>query len=275
MPTDTERLLRDQLRRVLDEAVAGPPPVTAVLRKGRAMRIGSRVAAGVAVVAVCAAGLATVTGLGLLRKGPADPGSAVRHHHLPLPTLQVTRLPERARDGVIAEGSSTGKPWNDTWRIAIDKKSGRVYGAVDGGQPWKYKTLRQAGHLSGFASFYVAYHEAYSGIYGVVRSDVTKIAVRFNSGQVVDVYPVEAHGYRMVGLLYPLGLFMSKVTVYAGTTELAHSFPESWLPVTWLRPGQAGPARQNARVGAGFVPKRSRHGWSAAVKACPSGTACR
>ncbi len=271
MPTETEQLLRDRLRRVLDEVVAGPPPVTVVLRKGQAMRIGSRIAAGVAVVAVCAAGFATATGLGLLRKEPADTGPTVRHHHLPLPTLHVARLPEHARDGVIAAGSSTGKPWNDTWRIAIDRKSGRLYSVVDGGQPWTYKTLRQAGHLSGFASFYVAYHEAYSGLYGVVRSDVTKIVIRLNSGQVVDVHPVSAQGYRWVGLLFPLSLYTPKITVYAGRTELGHSFPYSWLPVTWLRPGQAGPARQSARVGAGFVPMNSRHDWSATVKAGPFG----
>lgn len=58
MLTDDELELHERLGRLLGQVSAGPPPVTAVLRKGRMMRIGIQVATGAAIVVVGAAAFA-------------------------------------------------------------------------------------------------------------------------------------------------------------------------------------------------------------------------
>ena len=270
MLTD-EELLRDRLGRLLGQVSAGPAPVDAVLRKGRRMRIGHRVLAATALVVAGAAVAVAATGISQAHRHHSVPSAPKPHHRQRFPTLRVFKLADRARDGVIAEGTSKGQGWNGTWRIWIDTHTGKFYAGIVGFRRWTVGSLAKSEHGNGIATYHSADIEAWDGDYAMVAPDVTRIVVTLNNGQRLTEYPVAAAGHRWVGILPPLGLDITAETAYSGRTELGHMVTFAGLPVTWLQPGQAGPAVQSRRVGAGTVPMHSRFRWSAVVQAGPWG----
>jgi hypothetical protein len=269
-----EELLRDRLGRLIGRVNAGPAPVSAVLQRGRAMRIGHRVAAGIAVIVSGAAVAAAMTGFAHIHghrgAGPVTPlkRSAGRPR---LPVQRVIRLPARAHDGVVAEGTSRGSGWNDTWRVWIDPRTGKVYDGIVGFSPRVAGDLGKARLTNAIATFYYGNIEAWSGTYAVVAPDVTRVVVSVTGGQRLTLYPVEEAGRRWIGLMMPLTMYAATETAYSGRTELGHMMTFSGDPVTWLRPGQSGLPIQTARIGSGFVPKHSRFPWLATVQAGPWG----
>lgn len=271
MLTD-EELLRDRLDRLLGQVPAGPAPVDEVLRKGRRMRIGHRVLAATALVVAGAAVAAGVTGLGQLHKHHPTPVAPRPHHRWRWhwPVQRVFKLADRAHDGVIAEGTSKGAGWENTWRIWIDTRTDKVYGGIVGGKPWTVGSLSESEHVSGIATFHDATLEVTNGTYAAVAPDVTRIVVTLNNGRRLTLYPVAAAGHRWVGLLTVYGYVVAG-TAYSGRTELGHMVAFDGQPVTWLSPGRRGLAVQRRRIGTGFVPMHSRQRWSAVVQAGPWG----
>jgi hypothetical protein len=270
VPTD-EELLRARLGLMLGQVTAGPAPVASVLRKGWLMRIGYRVSVGAAVVVACAAVAAAMTGLSDLHNSHSAPAAPKRHHQVRWPVQRVLRLADRARDGVIAEGTSKGFGWDGRWRIWIDTRTGKVYDGLVGSRRWTVGSLAKSDHVGGIATFHGANIEAWPGVYAVVAPDVTRIVAALNSGQKLTLYPVRAASHRWVGLLLPLGVYVTTETAYSGRTELGHMVTFSGEPVSWLSPGQSGPAVRSGPVGTGFVPFHSRIRWSATVQAGPWG----
>ncbi len=106
MSTDHEREIRDRLGGALDTIAPPSPPVGAVLRQGRTIRMRRRVAV--------AAGLAVVVGLGV-----ALPGLVGHVHAAPpvQPSYRVTEnLPRSTPSKLTFSGTINGQPW----RFAID-----------------------------------------------------------------------------------------------------------------------------------------------------------
>lgn len=272
MLTD-EELLRDRLGRLLGQVTAGSAPVPAVVRKGKLIRIGHRVAVGVVVIVACVAVAAAMTGLGQIgrhRGGPVGPIGRP-HDQQQWPVQRVIKLADKARDGVIAEGTSMGSGWNATWRIWIDPQAGKVYDGIVGAKRWTVGGLSKSERFSGIATFYSASIEAWPGTYAVVAPDVTRIIVKLSSGQRLTLYPVEAAGRRWIGLLTPLTISVVTETAYAGRSEVGHMVTFGGDPVTWLGPGQSGPPIRTVRIGSGFAPKHSPLEWSATIQAGPWG----
>lgn len=270
MPTD-EELLRERLGRLLGPISAGSAPVDAVLRKGMHMRIGHRVLAAVVVVVVGAAVAAAVTEIGQLHRHYSAPVAPKPYHRQRFPDLRVFKLADRARDGVIAEGTSKGQGWNGTWRIWMSTHTGKVYAGLVGFRRWTVGALSKSEHVAGIATYHGANIEAWDGDYAVVAPNITRIVVTLNNGQRLTEYPVAAAGHRWVGILAPIDLEVTTETAYSGRTELGHMVTFNGAPITWLKPGQSGPPVQSRRVGAGTVPIHSRLRWSAVVQAGPWG----
>ena len=251
--------LRERLDVALERLAPSAPPVAAVVRKGQIMRTAQRagIGAGLAVIAVAAA--VTVPRLAAPSQPPTAPHAMPRQGGPggPHPVLSVTELGSRAVGGVIAQGSAKGTHQNQTWRIWVDQRAGKVYGAVVGARRWTLGSLTAAEHVTGIEAFDNAGIEAWSGSYGVVRPDVTKITVTLNNyygNHTFDLRPVSAAGFRWVGLIFPIGDFIVRETAYAGDTVVGRMVTFHGEIVSWLRPGEAGPARAVVPLGYGVLP---------------------
>jgi hypothetical protein len=264
-----EELLCERLERLLGPVRPGPPPVTTVIRKGRLMRAGQWLTGAAAVVAAC--------GLGVGVYAVLQPGSgqaAVGRHHLAVvhrlqgrPHERVYRLPAVAWGGVFAAGDETGPHSNGRWQLWVDAHTGLVYSQVGTSVTWELGSLRDIGSDNGVATFYNADEEGISGVYAVVAPVVTSVKVTYSTGQQVTLYPVSAAGERWVGQVTWFGVYAVSYIAYHGTAELAHLVTYGGTPVSWLPPGGQGPARQNVRIGSGFVPAHSHRVWQADVAA--------
>ncbi|HXS64744.1 MAG TPA: hypothetical protein VN767_17955 [Streptosporangiaceae bacterium] len=256
MLSEEELQLKARLDRVLGQINAAPPPVAAVLRKGRIMRTGYNLAISTAVAAVSLAGFAAVTQLGHLHRHQASSGEPGRHPHWK--KERVVRLGPVAKHGLVAEGIETGSGRQATWKIRVDASHNQVRAKVTGGREWYIGNLRRSVNPGSIGTFYYGGIEGWPGFYAVVSKDVTRVAVTTKDHQKLDLYPVAAAGRRWVGVLTPLSDSVRTFTAYSGKTELGRVVTDH-LPVTWWPPGQKIPAEQNVVVNRGRVPAGSGH----------------
>ena len=230
------------------------------------MRTGYNLAISTTVAAVSLAGFAAVAQLGHLHQPSA------RRHATHWPKERIVRLGPVAKHGLFAEGIETGKKWNATWKLWVDPRHNQVRAQVTGGSAWYVGNLKESVNPGSIGTFYNGSIEAWPGLYGVVSKDVTRIAVRLNDGQKLNLYPVAAAGRRWVGFLAPISISARTITAYSGKTELGRVV-DAANPVTWLLPGQNGPAVSFRQVSKGRVPSGSgKHlRWNFAVGAGPQG----
>jgi hypothetical protein len=268
--SEEELQLKARLDRVLGQVSAAPPPVAAVLRKGRIMRTGYNLAISTAVAAVSLAGFAAAGQFGHLqhRGSSGEPG----RHHPHWKNERVVRLGPVAKHGLVAEGIVTGNKQEATWKIRVDGSRNQIRTQVTGGGPWYVGNLKQSVNPGSIGTFYNAGIVGWPGLYGVVSKNVTRIAVTMNNHQKLNLYPVTAAGRRWVGLLMPQNGRAMTFTAYSGKTELGRVV-NSFMPVTWLLPGQKGPAGGYKFIHKGRVPSGSGHHlfWNAAVQPGPYG----
>jgi hypothetical protein len=177
------------------------------------------------------------------------------------PTLTVQRLGPDAVAGQIARGTidgqrwqvrlMSGKSWNGIWQCAPDRRWATDC-QIGFGYLWKR-------HFP-FRADPVFFGEASNpDLVARVRPDVTVLDARLSDGDVVRLWPVTAYGRRWIGLVLPDGVSVDKVTAYSGSREIAHSVPYiaaygRYSFLTWLRPGDPGPARATRVVDATVVP---------------------
>lgn len=260
-----ERDLRTGLGTLLDDVRPGQPPVAAVLRKGRVMRLSRRLAVVAGVAAVVAAALVIPAAL---RGGRVQP-----------------QAPHVGKAGLIAQGRYEGY----LWRIVVNRARNRLCaGEADLRQ--SCVELRHLEHLSGPASLSGAVVDVklrqpvggsngppvWNGLFGIVRPDVTKIELLLADESVVTVRPVTAAGYRWVGVvLPPYVTSVVEATVYSGDTKIAYSVPyyggelrPGTYFVSWLHPGQPGPSERARYIATGGS---GGNGWDAFVDAGPWG----
>ncbi len=204
--------------------------------------------AGASAVAVVAVSLAV---------GPAL-ARGVGHVVGGKPPVSVTRIDHVGRRAIIASGTVAGKPWQievmkaesfaGTWecapaplfatycQIGID----RVPGSFSSGRP---AIIEAAGQT----------------LLGRVRADVRRVRVRLSDGAIIDLRPATAYDRHWIGLVMPAGATITMVTAYTAGKPIAHSTPfvgsdGNYQFLTWLRPGDDGPAVATKDINSEVVP---------------------
>lgn len=176
------------------------------------------------------------------------------------PRLTVRTLGPVAVAGKIATGAINGKRWQIRLRTGKDWDGAQQCAPMarramycDFGRTYLWSTRFPD-------RSYPAWLNADVGaLYGQVRPTVTKVSVRLSDGDLVKLRPVTAYGRHWIGLVLPEGLLVAKVTAYSGGREIAHSVPYvaadgHYNFLTWLPPGDPGPARVTKVVDAAVVP---------------------
>ncbi len=255
MSTDHERDIRDRLGGALDTITPPSPPVEAVLRQGRTIRMRRR--------AAVAAGLAVVIGLGV-----ALPG-LVSHVHAAPPAVRsyrVTDNPPRSTPSKLTfSGTIDGRPW----RFAIDWQHGAPV-LIGPGMPSNSMTdLSPGGAPANLAGSGVGTRLALAG---QVRRDVSYLALNQPGGSTVDLTAVRWHGRRWVGVLLPVSLRLRTAVAYSTRGEVAYAVPFRGTINVWLRPGQHGLRRQTVRIATGTLDGKR---WSFTGYAGPWGICLR
>jgi hypothetical protein len=251
---DDERDLHGQLEAAFEAITPRPAPIEAAARRGRAIKVGRRVAV--------AAGAAVVVAIGAL----AVP-TLLHHSAAPAPTAPIGRYTATVQapgphsvPGLIASGTIDGKRWQITEAKPVSggppgsvpsvTTSGPAFGgnaasapavAVDSGAPVFFDGLT-AGNVQ--------------VQFGTVRASVTYIAVRLDNGTVLILHPVTVYGLRAVAFAVPVGAEVLDATAYSRHGEIAAAIPFN-APGgvaafgVWLTPGQHGLARASGRIGSG------------------------
>ena len=262
MAVDNASLLREQLHEILNRISPSPAPVGAVLRKAAVRRTARRALATAGIVAGLAA---AVTALVVLPG--ADRGRG--------PVPAATRLP--GGRVLIGHGTVGGRPW----RVVADPADHRVCAGVAGlrrscAAAPDLERLTGLASLSGTEVTVPSHYSSFgpplwNSVYGIVRPDVTRIDFKMSNGPTISVRPVAAAGHRWIGLVFRDGVVITRATAYAGATELAYSVPfiggdlrAGTYFLSWLHPGQRGPAHADRYFASGGPGGRS---WNALILA--------
>jgi len=282
----SESELRERLVAAACRYEPGPVRYDALFRQGRAIVMRRRVTVAVAVALIAA--VSAVTPLALrTAAGQPSPYTGSRYRVTVYPARQAPSLlanaSHPARPRLIAHGLINGKHWRLTLSVRPKSQSGDAPVAISGtggyssditgtfGEPVPATrrgyplTMDEAG--GSFPIFYV----------GTVRSDVTRLSVRLNNGQVLTVTPgaiFTAECERYFGFPVPDVSSVTEITAYAGQREAGLTYPfdrYSFFYVHWTYPGQPVPPQVN------YLIRSARQGtgrWSAWVYTGPWG-ACQ
>jgi hypothetical protein len=266
MSTDNERDLRGRLDAALGTITPPGPPVGAVLRQGRSIRVRRRVG--------LAAGLAAVVGLGIALPGlVAHVGAEPPAQH----SYKVTvNSPRSTPSKLTFSGTINGKPWRFwmTWQRGHRGHSGQIM-QIGPGLPWtNVSDLSPGGQPAAFQAVEDGPREAMTG---QVRGDITYLALNEPGGSTVDLTPVRWHGARWIAVEIPVRPSLRSIVAYSRSGEVAHAVPFGTSVSAWLRPGQRGLARQTARIATGTAggQRWSFYGYAGPWGIClqdPSGT---
>jgi hypothetical protein len=246
MAIDDERDLRNRLSAALDQVPVPDPPVRAVLQGGKVLRVRRRIEIAVGLAAAVAAAVMIPSVIDQsAHRGPANRG------HRP-PKVTVARLSSRVAPGLIARGTAGKQSWRITFDRA-DKNSLCVLVAHDA----PVCMSGTAPSVSGLATMTGLSGSTWNSFASPVGADVTNMSVSLSDGAVLNLHPFGSAGYRWVGLVVPRTLRIVEAIAYSGKRELGYSVPFTHdgyqTLVTWLRPGQVGPARSTRLIGSGVA----------------------
>ena len=254
MRIDDERDLHGQLEAAFEAITPRPAPVDGAVRRGRAIKVGRRVAVAAGAAAVVALGVLAVPTLLHHSSAPAPMAPIGRY------TVTVQAPGPHSAPGLIASGTIDGKGWQLTEAKPVSggppgsvpavTTSGPAFGgntasgpavAVDSGAPVFFDGLT-AGNVQ--------------VQFGGVQANVTYVAVRLGNGTVLILHPVTVYGLRAVAFAVPVGAEILDATAYSQHSEIAAAIPFN-APGgvaafgVWLTPGQHGLARASGRIGSG------------------------
>jgi hypothetical protein len=172
--------------------------------------------------------------------------------------MVVATLGQNAAAGMIARGTIGGRPWRI--RLTLGEAG------CEPRQGWAPDCLESVGfavrHWRQERPHVISIWTFSPVLFGPVRSNVTVVRMRLSDGAVIDLHPVRAFGHRWIGVVLPPTLAPVEAIAYSGRRELTHAVPyvrigadgtpDIWF-MSWLRPGEAGPARTTKLVrGAGL-----------------------
>jgi hypothetical protein len=174
------------------------------------------------------------------------------------PAVTVVAVGPDAPVGLIGHGAIDGKPWRF-----------RLMPSASGGL-WCQETARFAEDCA--SGFTYVWTEKWADnrpllvvnlgqtIYAQVRPAVAWVSARLSDGAVLGLRPVGAYGRRWIALVLPDQLSVSELTAYSARGEIAHSVPfmhglnSGPEFVSWLSPGDPGPARLTRLLDPSVVP---------------------
>jgi hypothetical protein len=285
--------LREDLDAALRTVKTGQAPVESVIRRGRRIRAGRRVAAIAGTVAVALAVTLGYPAASHRAAGPAPAQPADRE-----PVL-ITDLPPSS--GAPAGTIAVGRVGSTQWQVSVDKpdeggRTGlpRCFGvALDPGAAskngWGASTplsgsvldnggstdcdLRYPGQQvpvalegTGGGSMYV--------MAGGVAADVQYLVLQLADGQLVKPIPHAAYGGRFVAYAAPASDRVVRATAYLGDGQLVSAVPftlRGGLPYfgLWTAPGQPLPRTATVVLGSGTA---NGQRWSVTAYEGPWGT---
>jgi hypothetical protein len=267
--TETERQVRARLDPALDAFTPGPPPLAAIVRDGRRIRMRKRatLAAGLAV----AAALVIVTRLTLpwVLSGPPVTPALTTHYH-------VTANPPgpQSPSGLIASGKVNGRPWSVRAKISghgyfFTGPDAYLSAGAQGTLPARYERGDPVDAFLGSAGGPALQVEA-------VRADVTLVRVRLTNGQVLSLRPVAAVGpgnASLIAFAMPDYRDVVAIEAFNGRGEISYTIPWTghiwFLTGRWLQPGRpALPRPQTTVIGSGTA---FGHSWRQLAAAGPWG----
>jgi hypothetical protein len=206
--------LHRALRPLIDQPPAEPEPLGELEARARQRRRRRRVS----FVAALASAVATVVSVGVTWSGRDDPDR--------IQTVgpgDVESTIEPIKPVVVAAGEIDGHPW----RLQVSEtESGLCVNLLEGGRACFDSSPR---HAVGVAVDFIVTEDgtgrpSLGAVYGLVRRDVARIAIRLASGEVVETSPVgqdagfPANFYvALAPLDIPAGSELSKVIVYDAT----------------------------------------------------------
>ena len=241
MSVQDERELRERLGGLLGKVEPRPAPVLRAMHQGRGIRMRRWVsaAAGIAVLAGCAVALP------IALHGQGTPSPAGPLHY----SVTVNPPGRHAPTGLISSGTQDGHRWT----VVLSDRGQNLMVSGQG-------ISNFSGPIGGAANPVITEQGGGGGkggnmaIIGLVRADVTRVAITLSGGKVLNLIPVRYDGHRYIGLAYPWGVPMVGAVAYAGGRELAYSPPRHgmWLD-NWWQPGQVGPARVSGVVSSGVT----------------------
>jgi hypothetical protein len=237
MSTDHEREIRDRLGGALDTVTPPSPPVDAVVRQGRTIRMRRR--------AVAAAGLAVVVGLGV-----ALPGLVGHVHAAPEVehSYRVTVNPPRSTPSKLTfSGTINGKPW----RILLNWDGGNI---METGPGLPFDSMTDMSPDGAPANLSQLGSGSRQAMVGQVRTDVADLALNQPNGSVVYLNAVRWHRQRWVGVEFPANMRLRSVVAHSGHAEVAYAIPFGANSIAgWLVPGQRVLARQTTKIASGTL----------------------
>ncbi len=246
MPSSSDHDLTTLLAQARDDITPSPAPVATVLRNAESMRKTRRISvlASFAVVVSCAV-VAVILVPGLSHR----PSAPVQNRR------QVT-LPDGAV--VIGQGEIRGH----RWRVVVNKPGTEVCAGTrrfprscQATAPLAkvHAPASLAGGSLMLPGFPMSTLEPVNVVYGTVGADVSRIAIQLSDGTTRSLRPVGAAGRRWVALVTPpFHPSIGRIVAYSGRSKLGSTvlFTQGGLSpwplvtfVTWLRPGESGPAR--------------------------------
>jgi hypothetical protein len=252
MSAGAEQELRQRLGSALDEITPGPAPVTAVIRRGRAVRR-RRTAGAVALALLIAAALAGPAWLGLRSPSlpPVAPGS---------PAVTVNPPGPGAPPGLIASGTVGSRAWRAS---VTPPRHGSACLVTVAGRDCVIRA--RPGSPVDLQGGYVT--PGYLTLAGPVQPQVTRVDVLLGDGEQLTLQPVAAYGSRWVAFALPYHMKITRVEAYAGRAVYRYTIPFNGPPaqypspkwgsylqpeiITWLRPGAPVPHRQTFRIVSG------------------------
>jgi hypothetical protein len=243
--------LREQLSDVFSAIDPAAAPVEAAIRQGKRLRWRRRATAATGLAAVVAAAICVPLAVHPLASPPPATSQA---------KYSVTVQPPGPGSpaGEIAQGSINGA----SWRVTADKP------IQENGQP--VVCIHLSGPLFRSAPPTMACNPALTNgapagfegtgvgpvqlLWAPVESDVSYATVALTNGEVLTLRPVTLHGTRWIAFAV-LDHVVRSVTAYSSRGEISTVVPfdkyTGYSFVTWLKPGQHGPAPATAVIGSG------------------------
>ena len=243
MSTIDEQDIRTRLHSAMDEIDTSPPPVRAVVGRGRHIRWERRAGAGAALAVLVAAG-AAVPGLHSASTGKtvtAAPAAGGQAQAGPA-ARQV------GKNGVIATGNTD----EQRWTITLQRENGSIVANAPGVTGVLF--YAQDKLPVSMSAAVGGPHARLVLAAGAVRPDVTAVTVKFAGGTQLHLVPVPGLGRRWVSMVMPRELTVTNIIAYGRRGELGHAVPFTPDPLNgfrvlrWLGPGQSGPARSSTRL---------------------------